>query len=185
MISFQDMALSERDEARRIVNLLTALVVLTGALAIGLAIGSVVLWREYRGLRSAVAAGVGQEGMSARSTLEEVSRRQAAFSAQLATSGKETARQVAEFERRAAEIRKKGGGPINTASKAVEIAQLMMDQSLLALKQTATGHDVLRKISAPLAAQRELIEAERDEPASRNGRRPPRPAQREPPARAE
>jgi hypothetical protein len=52
----------------------------------------------------------------------------------------------------------------------------MMDQSLLALKQTATLHEVLQKSSRPLAAQRELIETEGDAPTPRNARRSPRPS---------
>lgn len=182
------MERSAQDNGRRIVNLLTALVALTGALAVGLAIGLFLLWREYRDLRDAAALAAGEQGMSAREVVEEVSRRQEAFSAQLAAEGKETARQVAEFERRAADIRKQGGGPIDSAQKAVDIAQLMMDQSLLALKQTATLHEALQKSSRPLAAQRELIEAEGDAHTPRSARRPPRssrPASDASPARSE
>lgn len=183
------MERSAQNNGRRIVNLLTALVALTGALAVGLAVVLFLLWRDYRDLRHAVAFAAGEQGMSAREVVEEVSRRQEAFSAQLAAEGKETARQVAEFERRAADIRKQGGGPIDSAQKAVDIAQLMMDQSLLALKQTATLHEVLQKSSRPLAAQRELIEAEGDAATPRSARRPARSSSSRPasdtPARTE
>jgi hypothetical protein len=104
------MERSAQDNGRRIVNLLTALVALTGALAVGLAIGFLLLWREYRDLRDAAALAAGEQGMSAREVVGEVSRRQEAFSAQLAAEGKETARQVAEFERRAADIRSRAAG---------------------------------------------------------------------------
>lgn len=130
-------------------RLLTILVGLTALLLVGLATGALVAWREYRALRGAATVAMG-EGASANALLEEVSIRQRAASEQLAAMVSDAERQVAQFERRAAAIRRKDGGPIDSAAKAMDIAQLMMDQSLLALKQTAALQDVLAKSAAPL-----------------------------------
>jgi hypothetical protein len=136
---------------RRVTRLLTILVGLTALLLVGLAAGALVAWREYRDLRGAATLAMG-EG-SARAVVEEVSTRQRAASKQLAAIAADAERQIAQFERRAAAIRSQdGGGPIDAAAKAMNISQLMMDQSLLALKQTAALQDVLAKSSGPLAS---------------------------------
>lgn len=157
-------------------KLLGILVGLTAVLVAALAIGSVVAWREYRQLRSAMALALGEQRMSGGDVVKEVSTRQQAASAQLAAMVKDSERQIAQFEKRADSIREKGGGPIDSVEKALDITQLMVDQSLLALKQSATLQDVLAKGARPLVAS-----PQQDEPEERpSPDAPPRSARRAP-----
>jgi hypothetical protein len=164
-------------EARRMTKLLGLLVGLTAILVVGLAIGGLVAWREYRQLRSAMALALGEQRMSPGDVVNEVSTRQRAASTQLAEMVSDSERQIAQFEKRAASIRDKGGGPIDSAEKALDATQLMADQMILLLKQTTTLQDVLAKGARPFAGPAQDEKPEERSPLDarpRSARRAPR-----------
>jgi hypothetical protein len=155
----------------RIVKLLTALVMLTSVLVLALAAGGALLWREYATLRGSLEREV------AREVAVEVSRRQEAISAELVSVGREATRQIARFERRAAELRIEGGGPVDSAKRAIELTQLMADELLLQLKLMTTLEDALGNTARPLTLQRELLGSDGDgeRPAGLNASSPSAP----------
>lgn len=160
---------------RRIPTLLAALVVLMSVLVVGLGAGALFAWREYARLRNASQAVVGDQGVAAR--LADMSTRQQRASARLSAMQKDAAKQIDGFEKRAAGIRGKGGGPIDSAAKALEVAALMMDQSLFALKQTAALQDAIVKATLPIGdAADDAVEGDPDTSdvhVPRSARRPP------------
>jgi hypothetical protein len=159
------------DAPPRVVKLLTALVALAAVLVAMLGAGGLLAWREYARLRGMSHAALGER--SAVELLEErrASRQRAVE--RLAAMGKDARRQIATFEKRAGDIRAKGGGPIDSAEKALDLAMLMMDQSLFALKQTAALQDALVKGALPLATEGDDEQLEPSSAAPRSARRPP------------
>ncbi len=141
----------------RVTTLLTAVVALLAILVVGLAAGAALAWREVRDARRALTLDGGSGGVSARDTLDEIAQRQQRISSELAAMSRDASRQIAELERRAAVLRSQGGGPVETAKRAVEMTQLMVDEMMLQLKLMSTLDSVLEKTSRPLEAQRALL----------------------------
>jgi hypothetical protein len=167
---------------QRVVRLLTTLVALAAVLVVSLGLGAALAWREYSRLRTASQAALGDRGAGA--IIEEVSARQQRAVDRLDAMGRDAKRQIAVFEKRAAEIRAKdGGGPIDSAAKALDIASLMMDQSLLALKLTTAMQEAIVKGALPLdAGPAETDAVVQDEANAREEQIAPRSARRPPPA---
>lgn len=150
------------------VTLLAALVALVGLLAVGLALAGALAWREYARLRDAVEAAGDGGGAPLRDLAAEATHRQEQASRELATAARDATRQIDEFERRAERLRAQQGGPVASAARAVEMAQLMADEMLLQLKLMNTLQSVLEKTARPLDAQRRLVDrAERPVSARR------------------
>lgn len=173
---------------QRVIRLLTALVALMAVLVVSLGVGAVIAWREYSRLRDASQAALGDRDAAA--LLEEMSARQQQALERLTSMVKDAERQTAAFERRAAAIRQRdGGGPIDAASKAVDLMTLMVDQSILALKQITAVQDALVKGAPPLgagvgAAREDATDDEANDRAAaseRGDRTAPRSARRPPP----
>ena len=179
------------DTQQRVIKLLTALVALMAVLVVSLGVGAVIAWREYSRLRDASHAALGDRDAAA--LLEEMSARQQQALERLTAMVNDAERQTAAFERRAAAIRARDdGGPIDAAAKAVDLMALMVDQSILGLKQFTAVQDALVKGAPPLgagAAREDATDAdgdeadERAEARGRADRAVPRSARRAPPSR--
>ncbi len=154
------MTPSRSVDDRRVVQLLGAAVALLAVLVVGLGVAGALAWREVGALRRATAA-LGERAPG--DTLKEVATRQGEASRQLAATVRDAERQIAQFQRRADELRsREGGGPMVVAARAVELMQLMTDQMMRALKQATAAQDVLAKAVRPLGAQEAVAGAGAD-----------------------
>ena len=163
---------------RRIERLLGALVALTAVLCAALMLGGALAWREYGHARRAADAVVGGRGVPA--LVEEMAARQRRAAERLSAMGADARKQIASFEKRATEIRAKGGGPIDSAAKALDIATLMMDQSIFALKQSAAMQDAI-VMAGPLGGDGDEEAGAEDVDDPSDGRRAPGNRARRPP----
>jgi hypothetical protein len=164
----------------RVVRLLGAIAALLGVLVLGLGIATALAWRGVAQLRGELT-GRGD-------VVKELAARQQEASRQLAAMVGDARRQIAQFEARAAELRRRGNGPLETPARMAEMQQLMVDQMNLALKQATGMQDVLAKGSRPAGDASGPSEAPRatpEEPA-RSARRPAnaRPRESTPPTDA-
>jgi hypothetical protein len=145
---------------RKMVTLLTALVLLVGVLVVGLAAGAAVAARAYARLNASVEKVLGQQGgelegvaTQARQVLGELGARQAQTAEGLERVAKTSEARIAKLEARAQTLGGIEKGPMDKMAQMIELQQVMVQEMLVMLKHFAGAHGTMANAMRPLSAQ--------------------------------